>query len=213
MKTTEKQKTRGQVKAVEIDVRFVKLRQYHDFQMSTTCYGVGGFKPDADCEHNREIKAFEAFFYDKLEPKWMEPIPGWIRVKAYELLIYGHYGIISHPASWAKFKCITYTSGATLLNAAVYIASKLFPQSYEYITYCMLTAFNIPAIAYICNIYYKGRQDEKAIEAQRDHYKDKSMEFILRDAYTLKVDGIEKHYTPDVIEGAQTGAQESNQIS
>jgi len=188
-------KKRETVEKLIIDLRFLKLHEYHD-KLLAHCYGLSATNKKEDDSIKNPLYTP---FYDKLEPKWMEPIPGWVRISAYEHLIYGSYGILCHPSAHFRLHCAGYTGLATLSNVAIYIASKLFPKTYEYVTYCMLTAFNIPALAYICNVYYQGRQEEKAVEERMEHYKEKSMEFILREAHTKKIGYVEKHYTPDIV--------------
>lgn len=192
-----KKRETSKEKQIEIvDPRYIKLHQYHA-KLMTHCYGLGASNKKEDDSITNPIFAP---FYDKLEPNWMKSIPGSVRMSAYEHLLYGSYGVVGHPAAHFRLYCAGYTGIATLTNIAIYIASKLFPKTYECITYCMLTAFNIPALAYICKVYYQGRQEEKAIKERIDHYKEKSIEYILREAHTQKIGYVEKHYTPDVEE-------------
>lgn len=185
------------MKAPETDPRFVKLHEYHELELETTCYGLGATNEKKDYSIKNPLYTC---FYDSMEPDWMSSIEGYTRMQAYENVIYNGRGYLSRPYSHYKFDCIGLTGGLTVLNVAMFSVAWLLPKQYETIVYYALCATNLPSIAYIGNHYYQGTKEEKSIEARMAHYRNKSMEYIIRESNERKLGYLDGLTIPKVEE-------------
>jgi len=182
------------MKAPETDPRFVKMHEYHD-QHIEHIYGLGsgGIKEDSSIKN-----PLYTCFYDSMEPDWMAPIEGRVRMRAYENIIYNGQYLTYHPYSHYKLDCMGLTGGLTILNVTMFSVAWLLPKQYETVVYYALCATNIPSIAYIGNHYYQGTKEQQNIEERVAQYRDKSMEYILREANTRKLGYIGGITIPEV---------------
>jgi len=178
------------------DTRFIKLKEWHEKQ-SAHCYGLGGMGPEKDTSKDSPMYGC---FYDKQEPEWMERINGYTRLRVYERIICDGTWLLSYQANFFRAKCIAYGGTLSILNIATFVWGALLPVPLEKLAYVGLTIVNIPATAYTTYLYCKGLYEEQRLEERIDYYKDKSMEFILREAHTKEFVKIESLHTPDPIE-------------